>query len=87
MPLINVIEIGEIPAAVGRKALILQLKSGDCNFGESGMTGASDTPGNSGIAMTIGVPIALTDEEHKTYQQPIGLYSVGGAVISYQNFF
>ena len=87
MPLISVSTAGEIPGAQGRKAVILQLKSGDCNFGAAGMTGASDATGNSGIAMTIGIPIALTDEQFRTWSQPIGLYSVGGAVISYQNFF
>lgn len=87
MPLINVFEIGEIPGAAGRKGVVVSLKSGDCTFGAAGLTGAADNVVNAGIPMTIGTPYALTDEENKTYQQPIGLYSLGGAVVYYQNFF
>ena len=87
MPILNVFEIGEIPGAVGRKGLIVQLQSGECSFGAAGATGAIDNPTNSGIAMTVGVPYAFTDEEHKTYAQPLGLYSLAGGVVSYQNIF
>lgn len=73
--------VGRIPGKPGRKALVINLETGDGKWGFEPTTTASGA--TQGLPMTVGQPLAFTGDGPDTFAGPIHIATTAGCDVTY----